>query len=360
MCEKVERSYCNVCYDYFVVDEPAKQARILSCGHTFCFECLEKVFHSHSPQPHAGLRCPNRCTILLPIASPLASLQMQLQALPRNYLVEGPPPLIKQHVPVRKPERTAMISTNPSGSSTSNDIFLVHLLSHLLANIPVFPTVHVQLEWIRQYWQRNASLTSALTSQLPLNAFSFELETACMASCLQLNPAAPRIITAAPHNSWQMAVGSVGMTITQGAGIAFFQLHVRSMPADGHVVIGLVAAEASCFALDTSSAYQHVYPGQLDHTAGWFADGLAAWRLPGPAPPQGVVRFGLGDRVGLVLDCRAQPMLQLLVNGQQCLTQSLLPTAAMGIPPLTLYPAVALCGISGSAELQQACVEITC
>ena len=59
-----------------------------------------------------------------------------------------------------------------------------------------------------------------------------------------------------------------------------------------------------------------------------------------PTPTSDTVRFGQGNRVMVVLDCRQGPLVRLLVNSRPRQVHHLAPPA--GGPIAILYPAIAL------------------
>ena len=66
------------------------------------------------------------------------------------------------------------------------------------------------------------------------------------------------------------------------------------------------------------------------------------WTLPRPAPAHNTVKFGQGDRVMVVLDCRQGPLVRLLVNSRPRQVHHLALPA--GGPIAILCPAIALFG----------------
>ena len=74
-----ERPICEVCMMHFISDEPLHQSRVLPCGHTFCFACLQQL---HANSNASEMQCPH-CRVV--IAMDTAALL----ALPRNYMAEG-------------------------------------------------------------------------------------------------------------------------------------------------------------------------------------------------------------------------------------------------------------------------------
>ena len=149
-------------------------------------------------------------------------------------------------------------------------------------------------------------------------------------------------IKADTSKSYEMAVLGRGMVMQPGAGVGWMQFRVVATPYPGCVAIGLVPADAS--------VADDQYPGHGAGSGGWSGYGAVYWTLRCPTPPEAIVKFGQGDRVMLVLDCRAEPLLRLLVNSRPCLVHSL-----AAAPPATVCPAVALYGSSYDGA---ACVEL--
>lgn len=147
---------------------------------------------------------------------------------------------------------------------------------------------------------------------------------------------------------------SSGMAVQAGAGVGFFEVHIITTPPM-HVTIGLTLKGASL-----KHAPGQIMGGTISTECGcsWQDNGDLTWTLGGPEPIG--VGFGKGDRVMVVLDCRAGPVLRLLVNSHPCRVYSLAGTASCsgGRPPIFLCPAVALCGHPGLPESEQASVEI--
>lgn len=155
------------------------------------------------------------------------------------------------------------------------------------------------------------------------------------------------------YGCWQMAWLNCGMTPRAGAGVGFFQLRVVSAPIPGYVMIGLVPVGAS--------VVDHKYPGsptspQAQTGAfGWSGNSTMRFNQLGWATASHLKRlggFGQDDRVMLVLDCRGDPVVCLLVNSQ--------PRWTCALPAITsgcaLCPAIALFGNSEPAS--QPCVEL--
>ena len=135
------------------------------------------------------------------------------------------------------------------------------------------------------------------------------------------------------------------MEVRPGAGLGFVQFHMYTMPRAGYAIIGLVPTG--------TSVNDHDYPGKESDfgSCGWNSSGRAYWTLCNPPPPHGAVKFLEGDYVLLVLDCRADPLVRLMVNNQPCLVHSL--TAK---PGTVLFPSVALFADSHFSKLGKACV----
>ena len=127
-----------------------------------------------------------------------------------------------------------------------------------------------------------------------------------------------------------------GMQVRAGAGVGWMQFRVVTTSGVSGVTTGLVPAGAS--------VADHQYPGCEAGTPGgaWGGSGYVAWTLPGPAPASSTVRFGQGDRVMVVLDCRQGPLVRLLVNSRPRQVHTLAPPA--GGPIAILCPAIALVG----------------
>ena len=140
-----------------------------------------------------------------------------------------------------------------------------------------------------------------------------------------------------------MAVLGSGMEVRAGAGVGWFQFRVAIAYSPGWVMVGLVPEGAS--------VADGQYPGKADVAGGvgWNGRGRVCWTLPGPAPTTDTVKFGCGDRVTLVLDCRARPLVRLLVNNQLRMVHDLATD-----PPAILCPAVGLLGCSDGV----ACMEL--
>ena len=150
---------------------------------------------------------------------------------------------------------------------------------------------------------------------------------------------------------WQMAVLGSGVEVRAGAGMAVLQARVLVAVDSSDVIIGLVPAQASV----ADNQYPGV-AGAVGGGCGWGGSGAVCWTLPGPAPSDSdPVCFGQGDRVMVVLDCRAEPIVRLLVNGQPRLVHTLADTPTS---TLTLCPAIALlgdeCGGAACVELEPA------
>lgn len=133
-----------------------------------------------------------------------------------------------------------------------------------------------------------------------------------------------------------MAVLGRGMQVRTGAGVGSLQFRVVTAPDPGCVRTGLVVAGAS-----VADGQAPGMPGGPPG-CGWVGTGHVGWNLPGPDPPYGTVKFGQGDRVMVVLDCRTEPLVRLLVNSRPCLVHHL-PASPAGSPPIAIfYPAIAL------------------
>ena len=178
-------------------------------------------------------------------------------------------------------------------------------------------------------------------SQIPKNIFVPFADDFNRINARLLRPSAMAIMTDISLPKWQMALLGRGMEVRAGAGVGWFQLFVASAPSPGHVIIGLASPDAS------------VADGQ-GPTKGWSGSGNVTWIPPSPALAKNVVTFGTGSRVMLVLDCRAEPLVRVLVNGKPCLVHTLQITAD---GPLTiLCPAVALYG--DRLSRCKTCVEV--
>ena len=156
---------------------------------------------------------------------------------------------------------------------------------------------------------------------------------------------AQHVLQADPKgNCLQMAVLDTGMQVRAGAGVGWMQFRVVTTPDPGYVITGLVPAGAS--------VADGQYPGRDAGTGvGWYGDGDVDWTLPGPAPAEYTVKFGQGDRVMVVLDCRQGPLVRLLVNSRPRQVHHLAPPAAG--PIAILCPAIALAGDStGAASVE--------
>ena len=156
---------------------------------------------------------------------------------------------------------------------------------------------------------------------------------------------AQHVLQADPNGwFWQMAVLGPGMQVRAGAGVGWMQFRVVTTVAglfwSNGVETGLVPAGAS--------VADGQYPGRYDAGTpggGWGGKGRVHWTLPGPAPAEGTVKFGQGDRVMVVLDCRQGPLVRLLVNSRPRQVHHLAPPA--GGPIAILCPAIALLGVDG-------------
>ena len=137
-------------------------------------------------------------------------------------------------------------------------------------------------------------------------------------------------------NCWQTAVLGPGMQVQAGAGMGWMQFRVVTCP---YPLIGLVPAGAS--------VADGQFPGRDAGISGggWHGNGYVFWTLPGPAPAEWTVKFGQGDRVMVVLDCRQGPLVRLLVNSRPRQVHHLAPPAAG--PIAILCPAIALLGSDG-------------
>ena len=143
------------------------------------------------------------------------------------------------------------------------------------------------------------------------------------------------MLQADPKVLWQMALLGHGMQVRAGVGVGWMQFRVVTTPDSFYVMTGLVPVGASV------GYCKH--PGSPGTPGvGWYGDGDVDWTLPGPAPASKTVRFGQGDRVMVVLDCRQGPLVRLLVNGQPRLVHHLAPPE--GGPIAVLCPAIALHG----------------
>ena len=133
-----------------------------------------------------------------------------------------------------------------------------------------------------------------------------------------------------------MAVLGHGMQVLAGAGVGWMQFRVVTTPYPSWVITGLVPAGASL--ADGESPGRD--GGTVGPSGGWGGLGYVDWTLPGPAPARDVVKFGQGDRVMVVLDCRQGPLVRLLVNSRLRQVHHLaLPT---GGPIVILCPAIAV------------------
>ena len=104
------------------------------------------------------------------------------------------------------------------------------------------------------------------------------------------------------------------------------------MPAPAHIgrnvlVIGVSSA---------TPLQDEQYPGQVDG-CGWGSDGSVFLQSTTAFRP-GSVKFCKGDWVILALDCRAGPLVRILVNGQLCLEYPMHNLS----PDATLHPALSL------------------
>ena len=153
---------------------------------------------------------------------------------------------------------------------------------------------------------------------------------------------AQHVLQAAGSGRTQMAVLGRGMQVRVGAGVGWMQFRVVTTAGfTGGVITGLVHADASVADDQCPGRYAGT-PG-----GGWFGDGYVYWTLPGPAPASSTVKFGQGDRVMVVLDCRQGPLVRLLVNSRPRQVHHLAPPA--GGPIAILCPAIALRGYYGGA-----------
>ena len=143
------------------------------------------------------------------------------------------------------------------------------------------------------------------------------------------------------HSPWQMALLGRAMEARAGAGVGWIQVRViSSFPPS--LAIGL--APTSMTAID------HHDRG-LAGGGSWGGEGDVHWNLPGPAPASNTVKFGQGDRVMVVLDCRTEPLVRLLVNYRACLIHHLT-TSPTSTPPIAVfYPAIAL-GAGSRVDLE--------
>ena len=143
-----------------------------------------------------------------------------------------------------------------------------------------------------------------------------------------------------------MAVLGRGMQVRAGAGVGWMQFRVVTTPVPLCVMTGLVPVDS--FVTDDQ------YPGRDAGipSGGWRGNGHVAWTLPGPAPAIGTVMFGQGERVMVVLDCRQEPLVRLLVNSRPRQVHHLTPPA--GGPVAILCPAIALVGgaSNGAASVE--------
>lgn len=161
--------------------------------------------------------------------------------------------------------------------------------------------------------------------------------------------AAPYSITARPDPCWQMDVLNKGFILQPGAGVGYLRCHIVNLSYPNYLAIGLVHTEAS--------VRDNQWPGAdgVDSACCWKGDRCVHWSLlPIMEPCSRSVQFGQrGDRVTLVLDCRAMPVLRLLVNERLLVAH---PLGSLG--PITLCPAIALKGCPAVSEDQQTCVEL--
>lgn len=169
---------------------------------------------------------------------------------------------------------------------------------------------------------------------------------------------APLSIQAGAPLIWQMAVlAGHGMRVAVGAGVGWIQLRVAITPVPSFVIIGLVLEDA--YVADGQQ-----FPGRLGvaNSAGWCGNGAVHWTLPAPAPTRDTVTFGQGDQVVVVLDCRAEPIVRLLVNGRprlvHAITQSSADTATEPHAAIKLCPAVALWGQDAADSSFEARVDL--
>ena len=168
------------------------------------------------------------------------------------------------------------------------------------------------------------------------NAFgSLDVSTA---NARLLRPA-PHVLQADRKRVYQMAVLGPGMQVQAGSGVGSMQFHVVTTPRPYCVIAGLVSAGASVADDQYPSSRDAGTPG-----GGWDGNGRVAWTLPGPAPAKHTVKFGQGDRVMVVLDCRQGPLVRLLVNSRPRQVHHLAPPA--GGPIAILCPAIAPLGFT--------------
>ena len=141
-----------------------------------------------------------------------------------------------------------------------------------------------------------------------------------------------------------MAVLDYGMQVRAGAGVGLMQFCVVNTSTPECVITGLVPADAS--------VADDQYPGWDFDTpsGGWCGNGRVDWTLPGRAPAKDIVKFSQGDRVMVVLDCRQEPLVRLLVNSRPRQVHHLAPPAR---PIAILCPAIALLAVA-SVEVEPA------
>jgi len=148
-------------------------------------------------------------------------------------------------------------------------------------------------------------------------------------------------LTGAPIDQYQMAVGDKGMVVRAGEGLAYFQVRVVRTAHGVGVILGLVGEEAS--------VQGNQYPGRSAGSVGWRCSGGVFWNLSGNTPER--LRFAAADLLVVVLDCRAQPCVRVLLNGTQRICHPLASQATR------LFPAIAVRGYRSLTPEQQPCVE---
>jgi hypothetical protein len=140
------------------------------------------------------------------------------------------------------------------------------------------------------------------------------------------------------NGNWYPVLGQRGMAVRAGSGdVGFVAARVVASAGIGLVRIGLAVQDVSL----TS------YLGLSDGAFAWWQDGRIRNSFTTLLPAtdgsewewvRTLVGFGVGDTIGLMVDCRAAPQLRLFVNGVQRDALALTPGA-------TVFPAWAVYGL---------------
>lgn len=110
------------------------------------------------------------------------------------------------------------------------------------------------------------------------------------------------------------------------------------LPIRKYLSVGLVPVAAA-----VRPPADNVCPGLKGAAVcAWRGDHSVYWNLPCAPSGAGLVSFGQGDTILLILDCRAAPMVRILVNDKPCIAHVFSMPSRVPLSPL--YPAVALLG----------------